>query len=72
MKTKTLKVYHGSGWNYTSIPQIILQGKWLDKLGFSIGDKITVTCNDNKLTIMRASDMQSENGIEMEGNVCAE
>lgn len=72
MKAKTLKVYHGSGRNYTSIPQIILQGKWLDKLGFSIGDKITVTCNDNKLTIMRDADMQSGKGVELEGNVCAE
>ena len=42
MKTKSLKVYEGSGKNYMPIPKILLQGKWLDKLGYSIGDQITV------------------------------
>lgn len=72
MKAKKLKVYHGSGRNYTSIPQIILQGKWLDSLGFSIGDRIAVTCNENIITIMKADDMQSGSELEMEGSVCAE
>lgn len=72
MKTKNLKVYEGSGRNYTSIPLIRLQGKWLDSLGFSIGDQITVTCNENKIMIMKNADMQSGFGQEMEGNVCVE
>lgn len=72
MKTKNLKVYQGSGRNYVSIPQIILQGKWLSGLGFSIGDQITVTCNENKITIVRSVDTQSGSALEMEGSVCAE
>ena len=68
MKTKSLKVYQGAGKNYVSIPKIILQGKWLDGLGFSIGDKITVTCREDKITIMKAADPQEDRCTESEGN----
>ena len=66
MKTKSLKVYEGTGRNYVSIPKIVLQGKWLDSLGFSIGDKITVTCNEDKITIMRSADSQDCRCMELE------
>lgn len=72
MKTKSLKVYEGTGRNYMSIPKIVLQGKWLDSLGFSIGDKITVTCNDDKITIKRSADSQDCRCMELEGSVCTE
>ena len=39
MRTKELTVYKGRGANYNA-PQIVLQGKWLQGLGFSIGDKV--------------------------------
>lgn len=55
MKTKSLKVYEGSGKNYMPIPKILLQGKWLDKLGYSIGDQITVTCSEDQITITKSS-----------------
>ena len=57
MKTKELKVYRGNGNNYTPIPQIILQGQWLNKLGFSIGDKVIVTWEEDRLIVEK-----SENG----------
>lgn len=72
MKTKNLKVYEGTGSNYSSIPKIVLQGKWLHGLGFSIGDKIVVTCNEDKITIMRLADTEDGRCMEMEGSVCAE
>ena len=56
MKTKELKVYRGSGNNYTPIPQIILQGQWLRGLGFSIGDKVTVTWEENRLIVEKPKD----------------
>ncbi len=53
MEQRKLTVYAGSGKNYTEIPQIILQGQWLGKTGFNIGDKITVDCQPDKLTITK-------------------
>ena len=56
MKTKELKVYRGNGNNYTPIPQIILQGQWLNKLGFSIGDKVIVTWEEDRLIVEKSED----------------
>lgn len=65
MKTRNLKIYEGTGYNYSSIPQILLQGKWLDSLGFSIGDYISVTCSEGKITILRSSDKQDIKNMEV-------
>ncbi len=44
MDERKLTVYNGSGAFKKSPPQILLQGNWLEKAGFSAGDKITVKC----------------------------
>ena len=59
MQAKELKIYKGSGRNYTPIPQIIIQGKWLRSLGFFIGDKVTVTQDGNRLIVEKC-----ENGYD--------
>lgn len=46
---RIVKVYSASSMN--QIPQIKLQGLWLDMLGFSIGKKIIVNCKNGKLVI---------------------
>ena len=56
MQAKELKIYKGSGRNYTPIPQIIIQGKWLRTLGFFIGDKVTVTQDGNRLIVEKCED----------------
>lgn len=53
MGKRKLTVYAGSGKNYATIPQIILQGQWLEQLGFDVGDKITVDCQPDKITITK-------------------
>lgn len=53
MKVKKLTVYRGSGQNYNPIPKIILQGQWLHKLGFSIGDKVNIDCQQDKIVITK-------------------
>lgn len=58
MKTKKLTVYEGSGKNYSSIPKIILQGLWLGELGFSIGDKVSVSYQRDRVIIQRDMDGQ--------------
>ena len=54
-KDRNLTVYLGSYQTTYSfakvVPKIILQGKWLEELGYSIGKKITVrTVNKNNET----------------------
>ena len=40
-----------SGNHYSYVPKIQLQGKWLEKIGFSIGDTVAVEYHDNAITI---------------------
>lgn len=49
MKTRKLKTYY----NKDSRPMIILQGKWLEDLGYKIGDKIEVNITKDKITIKK-------------------
>ena len=58
MNKRTLTVYAGSGKGCSYIPQIILQGKWLEALGFSIGDKITVDCQQGRIVIEKEKPLQ--------------
>lgn len=43
-ENKTMKVYQGSDRNYQPIPQIKLQGKWIEDLGFAKGIPINNKC----------------------------
>lgn len=63
MDTRKLTVYAGSGKNYDPMSKIILQGRWLEDLGFSIGDKVTVACQQGKLVIERATDGQAQQEV---------
>ena len=50
-ENRTMKVYQGSDRNYLAIPQIRLQGKWLEDLGFPKGTPINIKCQDGRLII---------------------
>jgi hypothetical protein len=69
MQAKELKIYKGSGRNYTPVPQIIIQGKWLRPLGFFVGDKVTVTQEGSRLIIEKSED---GHGAEEEAAMMAE
>lgn len=58
-KKHSLTVYAGNGRNYQSIPQIRVQGKWLEAWGFSIGDKLEIICADNQLVITKQPEAQN-------------
>ncbi len=58
MNKRKLTVYAGSGKGCSYISQIILQGKWLEALGFSIGDKITVDCQQGRIVIEKEKPLQ--------------
>jgi toxic protein SymE len=54
LETKThrkLKICAQSGYKYQAVPAIRLQGKWLEQLGFSVGQEINVQCQKGCLII---------------------
>jgi len=54
LETKThrkLKICAQSGYKYQAVPAIRLQGKWLEQLGFSVGQEINVQCQKGYLII---------------------
>ena len=55
-KCREMKVYEQSGYNYQNTPTIVLKGKWLQELGFSMGDKVSVKCEDGRLTITKSKE----------------
>lgn len=54
---RKIKVYEQSGYNYQNTPTIVLKGKWLEELGFSMGDKVMVKCEDGRLTLTKADEI---------------
>ena len=52
MKRK-LKVYGNQNRDFTGDPFILLKGKWLKELGFSIGNYIEIDCEKNEIIIKK-------------------
>ena len=50
-KNRSIKVVSQSGYNYKATPTITLKGQWLKKLGFDIGDYVSISCENGKLVI---------------------
>lgn len=55
VNARRLTVYKGSTKDYEPIPRISLQGQWLEGLGFSIGDKLTIICRQGELVILKSA-----------------
>ena len=55
-KSRKLKVYSQSGYQYQERPTIILKGRWLEEAGFPLNSYITVeTIEEGVLKITRQS-----------------
>ena len=63
-KSRNMKVYEQSGYNYKSTPTIMLKGQWLKEAGFDCGTSITVTCEDGKLIITPREEISFIDAIE--------
>ncbi|WP_261509888.1 type I toxin-antitoxin system SymE family toxin [Chryseobacterium paludis] len=50
-KLKIYRKYQARSYGLTTIPEIRLKGKWLEKLGFKEGKSISIELKKNKLTI---------------------
>ena len=51
MTKRSMKVYGMSGYKYQQVPTVMLKGKWLEQLGFTIGDFVSVSCENGKIII---------------------
>ena len=65
MEKRKLSVYRGSTKDYVPVPKITIQGQWLESLGFSIGDKLVVTCKQGTLIIQKLEAEYGSEGIGM-------
>lgn len=50
-KLKIYQKFRSRTWDQTTVPEIRLEGKWLQALGFEEGKEINVKQQKNKLTI---------------------
>ncbi len=48
-----MKAYSFTTRNGKNVPQIILQGNWVEQRGFEIGCSVSVECYQNKLVILK-------------------
>ncbi len=53
MEERRMTVYKGRGAYKEAPPQILLQGRWLERAGFNVGNKITVYCQQGRLIITK-------------------
>ena len=57
LKERKLTVnYLFTNGNKKPYPFIRLQGRWLERLGFAVGDKVTVTAGEGLIVIVPAKD----------------
>ena len=52
---RRLRVYRSGSWEKYPVPQLRLEGKWLEDYGFLPGTPIEVSCTDGQLVICKAS-----------------
>ena len=54
---RKLKIYSQSmgGGNYTSVPTILLKGKWLEEAGFQMGEYVAVEVECDKITLTKTT-----------------
>jgi toxic protein SymE len=50
-KLKIHSKFRNRRWDNTTVPEIRLEGVWLEKIGFKQGGKVKILIEENKLTI---------------------
>lgn len=53
MNKRTLTVVGQSAYNYKEAPTIRLHGRWLEGLGFKVGEKVTIEEEYGRLVVSR-------------------
>lgn len=59
---RKIKIYNQSmgGGNYTSVTTILLKGKWLEEVGFQMGEYVAVEVEDDKITLTKTTPPESK------------
>ena len=63
---RELRVYkrmirrYGRHTSYVVVPEIRLQGKWLEDYGFNISDNLLVECKEGKLIIRKKDEIAND------------
>lgn len=47
-------------WDYTTVPEIRLEGRWLEELGFKQGAQVQIEQQHNRLTITLHKEQKEE------------
>jgi len=47
-------------WDNTTVPEIRLEGRWLEELGFKEGEQVQIEQQQNKLTITLHKEQKEE------------
>lgn len=61
---RELTVCEACGYNYSRVPGIRIQGKWLAELGFEPGDAVLIQCEDGKITITKDEALAARKAAE--------
>lgn len=61
---RELTVCETCGYNYSRVPGIRIQGKWLAELGFEPGDAVLVQCEDGKIVITKDEALAARRAAE--------
>ena len=51
--TRRMKAHSFTTRSGRTVPQIILQGNWVEQWGFEIGCNVSIECYQNKLVILK-------------------
>lgn len=62
MSKRILTVVGQSAYNYKEAPTIRLHGRWLEGLGFKVGEKVTVEEEYGRIVVSRVEDKQEPVG----------
>jgi toxic protein SymE len=50
-KLKVYSKFRSRRWDNTTVPEIRLEGRWLEEVGFKEGKRVKIQVEKNKLTI---------------------
>lgn len=72
---KNIKIQYSTRYNnrnHYSVPKIQMEGKWLEDLGFSIGDTIAVEYEKGSIRIrpLTAEEQLQKQQEELKSNIC--
>lgn len=59
-KLKIHSKFRARRWDNTTVPEIRIEGRWLEELGFKEGEQVQIEQQQNKLTITLYKEQEEE------------